>query len=81
MHYLRWCFQIGVHNLFDLMCCRESHTVIFSVALRPLFPRPKYIPQKSEISMEKHVFMDGPNKTTYQLVRSTFSEEVFLRCI
>jgi len=31
--------------------------------------------------MEKHVFMDGPNKTTYQLVRSTFSEEVILRCI
>lgn len=39
-----------------------------SVALRKLFPRPAFVPDKIEISLEKHVLIDSPETTTYELV-------------
>ena len=47
---------------------RESRKVKTSVALRKLFPRPSFLPDKIEIGLEKHVLIDSPDTPTYELV-------------
>ena len=42
--------------------------MLTSVALRKLFPRPAFLPDKIEISLEKHVMIDSPETPTYELV-------------
>ncbi|XP_052797850.1 uncharacterized protein LOC128229963 [Mya arenaria] len=44
-----------------------SQSVTASVVLRGLFPRPKVVPEKHEIPLEKHVFILGPNSPTFEL--------------
>lgn len=45
----------------------QSRKVLTSVALRKLFPRPAFLPDKIEISLEKHVMIDSPETPTYEL--------------
>lgn len=45
-----------------------TRSVIASVVLRNVFPRPKFIPSKYEVRLEKQVFIDGPNTPTHDLV-------------
>ncbi|XP_045175505.2 uncharacterized protein LOC123536402 [Mercenaria mercenaria] len=45
----------------------HSTTVKASAGLRTLFPRPHYLPPETEVTLEKHVLIDGPNTTAYHL--------------
>lgn len=45
----------------------HSTTVKASAGLRTLFPRPQYLPSETEVTLEKHVLIDGPNTETYRM--------------
>ena len=63
-------------NTLSLSSDRQSRKVKTSVALRKLFPRPAFLPEKIEIGLEKHVLIDSPDTPTYELVRSDLSNIV-----
>ncbi|KAK3580885.1 hypothetical protein CHS0354_008170 [Potamilus streckersoni] len=45
----------------------ESRKVASSISLRQLFPRPSFMPLKSEITLDKTVIIHGPGMNTSQL--------------
>ncbi|WAR02697.1 hypothetical protein MAR_009255 [Mya arenaria] len=69
-HYFRVLLKIWILAcllLIAAICGGFSQSVTASVVLRGLFPRPKVVPEKHEIPLEKHVFILGPNSPTFEL--------------
>ena len=56
--------------------CSQGRSVQFSVAMRSLFPRPKFLPGAVEIGLEKHLLLDGPFTPTYEMVGPAFQKEI-----
>ena len=53
---------------FEFLFYRKTDSLRSARLLRSLFRRPYFVPQESEVSLVKHVFIDGDNAEKFTLV-------------